>query len=97
LDIQIHGIYRVYCESGKTIVTKQPKTRADKSDDSDIEATISQLNIQLEEKRNSVTESNTQENPNIDLTKEDNTIQEPVISQPTEATIRRPRKGICCK
>jgi hypothetical protein len=66
---ETHGIYRVYCESGKTIVTKQPKTRAEKSDDSDIEVTISQPNIQLEEKRNPITESNTQEKPNIDLTK----------------------------
>jgi hypothetical protein len=92
--IETYGIYRVYCESGKTIVTKQPKTRAEKFDDSDIEVTISQSNIQLEEKRNPITESNTQEKPNIDLTKEDNTIREPVISQPTEATIRRPRKRI---
>jgi hypothetical protein len=39
-------------------------------------------------------ESNTQEKLNIDLTKENNTIQQPVISQPTEATIRRTRNGI---
>jgi hypothetical protein len=55
---------------------------------------MSQPNIQFEEKKYPITERNTQEKPNIDLTKEDNIIQEPVVSQPTEATIRRLRKGI---
>jgi hypothetical protein len=37
------------------------KNRAEKSDDSDIEVTISQPNIQLEENRNPITENNMDE------------------------------------
>jgi hypothetical protein len=60
LDTETHSIYQVYFESGKTNVTKLPKT-CTKTYSSDIEVIISQPHIWLKEKRNLIIESKMQE------------------------------------